>query len=298
MARLVARPPHLGHGAEHRPQRQPCLVDGNSPGPRLPDVVQPETGANLPNDRTYPALVGQAARSYYGLGNFRQPTNGMTATCSAFGRRAWRRRARCLPITGGRKISDPRAPLCALCLCVMMLIRPATLFANPLNPTFSTPTDYPMTTKTAFTADEWSTLLQAPLTASLYISVADPSLFGAFGEVFAVTRQLVEQANAEADNELMGAILAEFKDMASAHAAQPQMESDPAAVKAELLQRLERAVELLNKKATPAEAAGIKQRLLDFAQATANASKEGGFLGISSTGGSAIPRRRRSTSWR
>lgn len=141
-----------------------------------------------------------------------------------------------------------------------------------------------MTTKTAFTADEWSTLLQAPLTASLYISVADPSLFGAFGEVFAVTRQLVEQANAEADNELMGAILAEFKDMAGARAAQPQMESrDPAAVKAELLQRLERAVELLNKKATPAEAAGIKQRLLDFAQATANASKEGGFLGIGGT---------------
>lgn len=42
----------------------------NFPWTRLPDVVQPETGANLPNDRTYPALVGQAARSYYGLGNF------------------------------------------------------------------------------------------------------------------------------------------------------------------------------------------------------------------------------------
>lgn len=141
-----------------------------------------------------------------------------------------------------------------------------------------------MTTKANFTADEWSTLLQAPLTASLYISVADPSLFGAFGEVFAVTRQLVENAGASGDNELMGAILAEFKDMAGARAAQPQMESrDPAAVKAELLQRLQSVVTLLNKKATPSEAASIKQRLLEFAQATANASKEGGFLGIGGT---------------
>lgn len=141
-----------------------------------------------------------------------------------------------------------------------------------------------MTTKADFSAEEWSSLIQAPLAASLYISVADPSLFGAFGEVFSVTRQLVSEAQAPDGNELLSAMLAEFKDMTGARAAQPQIDSrDPAGVKAELLEQIERAVALLNTKASQAEATEIKQRLYLFAQRTAQASKEGGFLGMGGT---------------
>jgi hypothetical protein len=141
-----------------------------------------------------------------------------------------------------------------------------------------------MTTKADFSAEEWSTLMQAPLAASLYISLADPSFFGAFGEVFSVTRQLVAEAQAPSENELLGAMLAEFKDMAGARAAQPSLQNrDPAGARAELLEQIERAVALLNTRATQAEATDIKQRLYQFAQGTAEASKEGGFLGMGGT---------------
>jgi hypothetical protein len=138
-----------------------------------------------------------------------------------------------------------------------------------------------VTTKADFTPEEWSLLLQAPLAASLYITLAAPSFFGAFGEVMSVTRQLVKNAQTPVDNELFGAMLAEFKDMEGARAAQPQMETrDPVGAKAELREQLVRTEALLRAKATAEEAADLRVRLMNFAHRTAEASKEGGFLGI------------------
>lgn len=138
-----------------------------------------------------------------------------------------------------------------------------------------------MTNKSAFSSEEWQDLTQAPLAASLYIVLAAPSLFGSFGETFAATRQLVEGAQQSTGNELLDAILGEFKELGTARAAQPDLEGhDPAAIKAQLSGLLQNAVGLLDRKATPAEASAVKKWLYEIAEKTASASKEGGFLGI------------------
>lgn len=138
-----------------------------------------------------------------------------------------------------------------------------------------------MTTKNDFTPEEWQTVVAAPLVASLYITMASPSLFGSFSEVMAATDALVKAAQEPSDNALRNAILAEFTATDTASAAQPQVESrDQASVLNELGGKLAAAVALINAKADPTEALQVRQSIYDLAVKTANASKEGGFLGI------------------
>lgn len=138
-----------------------------------------------------------------------------------------------------------------------------------------------MARKTDFTAEEWDTIAEAPLTASLYITVAAPSIFGAFGEVMSATRSLVEGAQTPGSNELQNDILAEFKSLDTARGAQPGMQGrDPASAKAELQGQLSSAVALIDAKAGAAEASEVKNWIYGIAERTAQASKEGGFLGI------------------
>lgn len=138
-----------------------------------------------------------------------------------------------------------------------------------------------MTAKTVFSAEEWKELTEAPLAASLFIVLAAPSLFGSLGETLAATRQLVEGAQTATGNELLDAMLAEFKEIGTARAAQPDLQGrDPAAIKSQLQEVVRGAAALLDEKATAEEARAIKQWLYGIAQKTADASKEGGFLGI------------------
>ena len=138
-----------------------------------------------------------------------------------------------------------------------------------------------MTTKAAFTPEEWTDITRAPLAASLLITMASPSIFGSMGEIFGATRTLVEGAQQPTGNELLDSILAEFKDLETARNAQPQIESrDPAAIKSELLGVIQRATALIAAQGTPEEVGPIKQWLYEIATNTANATKEGGILGI------------------
>jgi hypothetical protein len=138
-----------------------------------------------------------------------------------------------------------------------------------------------MSTKTDYTPEEWSDITRAPLAASLLITMASPSLFGSMGEIFGATKTLVEGAQQPTGNALLDSILAEFKDLDTARAAQPQIESrDPAAIKSQLLGIIGRAVALMQAKGAPAEVDAIKQWLYGIANSTANATKEGGFMGI------------------
>lgn len=138
-----------------------------------------------------------------------------------------------------------------------------------------------MTTKTDFTPEEWKVVVAAPLVASLYITMASPSLFGSFGEVMSATSALVKGAQETDSNTLKNAILSEFKQLDSARGAQPRVESrDQASVLAELKDELTAAVMLINTKGESSEAAGVRQWIYDIARQTADATKEGGFLGI------------------
>ena len=48
-----------------------------------------------------------------------------------------------------------------------------------------------MTIKTAFTPEEWTVLIQAPLNVAMLITVASPSVFGGMKEMFAAAQGLV-----------------------------------------------------------------------------------------------------------
>ncbi len=138
-----------------------------------------------------------------------------------------------------------------------------------------------MTTKADFTTEEWNDILEAPMTAAMYIIMASPSLFGSIKETFSVAKSIAVEAQKSSQNELLGDLLAEFKDKEATKEAQPEFSSkDPAVMKKEASQALEAVVAVLDEKATPEESSGIQTWLYQLAVNTANASKEGGFLGI------------------
>ena len=137
-----------------------------------------------------------------------------------------------------------------------------------------------MTTKTDYTSEEWEQLLEAPMSIAMYIAVAGPSVFGSIKEAMSVAKNIAKKSQ-EANTELLSALLADFQDKESAKLAKPEFESkDPASIKKEILDELNAVVTILNDKATPEESAEVKAWLYQVGVDVANASKEGGFLGI------------------
>ncbi len=137
-----------------------------------------------------------------------------------------------------------------------------------------------MTTKTDFTAEEWEQLLEAPMSIAMYIAVASPSIFGSIKEAVSVAKNIAKKTQ-EGTTELLSFLLAEFQDKEAAKQAQPEFESkDPASIKQEVLDELGAVVTLLDEKASAEEASEIKSWLYQVGVDAANASKEGGFLGI------------------
>ena len=137
-----------------------------------------------------------------------------------------------------------------------------------------------MTTKTDFTAEEWEQLLEAPMSIAMYIAVASPSIFGSIKEAVSVAKNIAKKTK-EGTTELLSFLLADYQDKESAKLAQPEFESkDPASIKQEVLDELGAVVALLDEKATVEETSEIESWLYQVGVDAANASKEGGFLGI------------------
>jgi hypothetical protein len=138
----------------------------------------------------------------------------------------------------------------------------------------------PMTTKADYTAEEWELLMRAPFMAAMAIVAASPSgPIGMIKEMFAVGRVLVEGTGEGETNELISALVAEVKAGHRPAAATESLRSIEAA-KALGLNTCREVAALLARKAPTAEAEGFKRWLLTAAQRVAEASKEGGFLGI------------------
>ncbi len=141
-----------------------------------------------------------------------------------------------------------------------------------------------MTAKTDFTSQEWQQLLQAPGAAGICIMMSDPSfVVGSMKEAFAVSASIIGREK-EKNSELLTALLAEFKDREMAKQAQLKYEKkDLETIKQTAFSALTEAVRILDAKATPEEAAEIKAWLYEVSLKTANAAKEGGFLGFGGT---------------
>lgn len=140
-----------------------------------------------------------------------------------------------------------------------------------------------MTTKSDYTEQEWKGLLQAPVMAGTYIIVADISITASAKEMSGMMKAIQAQKAPEAAAELVGSVVADIVAKANNKEKMEQPEfdkhQDP---KIQLMKILKEDLAILDEKSTPEEKAGFGAWLMTVAEATAEAGREGGFLGIGS----------------
>ena len=138
-----------------------------------------------------------------------------------------------------------------------------------------------MSTKADFSADEWDLLRSSPMMAGFLVVMASPSgPIGLVQESSAMTKLVLEAATS-AETPLLRSLSEDLKS--SMTIPRVPAGATPASVQAAATEILRRTSDLLEKKATPEEAAESKRWLTKVAQATAEATKEGGFLGFGGT---------------
>ena len=139
-----------------------------------------------------------------------------------------------------------------------------------------------MTTKADFTDEEWARLERAPIVAGMAISLADPGgPIEALKETAASVKTILETAKTGGDGELVDAVAKDVAAMAQQRQ-NPVGDFKPKGAMAgeEILEELRAVNGILTEKATPKEADAFRKWLLGAAQRTADAAKEGGFMGF------------------
>jgi hypothetical protein len=139
-----------------------------------------------------------------------------------------------------------------------------------------------MTSRTDFTDEEWRRLGRAPLVAGMAISFADPGgPIEALKETNAALRTVLQEAESGAHGDFVQAVAQDVADQAR-HRHNPMADFKPrgADARQEIEEELRAVNALLVEKTTPEEAAQFREWLKQAAQATAQAAKEGGFMGF------------------
>jgi hypothetical protein len=139
-----------------------------------------------------------------------------------------------------------------------------------------------MTTKADFTDEEWARLERAPIVAGMAISLADPGgPIEALKETAASVKTILETAKTGGDGELVDAVAKDVAAMAQQRQ-NPVGDFKPKGAMAgeEILEELRAVNGILTEKATAEEADAFRKWLLGAAQRTADAAKEGGFMGF------------------
>jgi hypothetical protein len=143
-----------------------------------------------------------------------------------------------------------------------------------------------MTNKQNFKPDEWTKILESTMLAGMAVSAAEPSgLWGSVKEAFASSSALAAAKSNAGSSELIKAVVADFETKEGRSAVQEALRQHLAGVAkpAEVVQRslanLKEVSSILNAKA-PQDAAGFKAWLQAISQNVAEASSEGGFLGV------------------
>jgi len=118
--------------------------------------------------------------------------------------------------------------------------------------------------------------------ASMYVTLASPSgPVGIVAETMAASKLVVQAIKETSGNALIDAVAAEYRERAENRQKldMPQLSRNADELKAQCLQACRDLAALLSEKA-PTEADGFVQWVYRAAQSTAEAAKEGGFLGI------------------
>jgi hypothetical protein len=129
-----------------------------------------------------------------------------------------------------------------------------------------------VTAKGDFNADEWATVVEAPVLAGLRVVGADRG--GTIRESVAIGKVYSKARQGQGQNELLDELLA------SPPAVDPkrvQAQGDIATASGD---RLGEALVILNEKGSAEDVEAYKKFVMDVAQAAAEAHKEGGFIGI------------------
>lgn len=139
-----------------------------------------------------------------------------------------------------------------------------------------------MSNQNDYSAEEWLTVSSAPIMAGLLVSLSDVSgPIGMAKEALAVVRAVTESASGGA-NELLSSIAASWK----AQVTKPQLPELPRdsqdSARNAALEHCKEAAAIVSQK-SPSEADEYKKWLVSLARKTAEAAKEGGFLGIGGT---------------
>jgi hypothetical protein len=141
-----------------------------------------------------------------------------------------------------------------------------------------------MTDKSNFTPEEWKLFLQSVIAAGIAVTAAEPSgLWGLLKESFAGGTELAKAKMDPGANALIKAVVADFST-AEGSAARDGLKntfkgSKPAEIKDKCIEILRQTAAIVDAKA-PADATALKNWLQQISQHVAEASKEGGFLGV------------------
>ena len=143
-----------------------------------------------------------------------------------------------------------------------------------------------MANKQNFEPDEWTKILESTMLAGMAVSAAEPSgLWGALKEAFASSSALAAAKSNAGSSELVKAVVAEFETKEGRAAVQEALRqrlagaAKPADAVQRSLANLRDVSTILDAKA-PQDAAGFKAWLQAISKNVAEASSEGGFLGI------------------
>lgn len=132
-----------------------------------------------------------------------------------------------------------------------------------------------MTKKADFNADEWSTLVEAPVLAGMRVVTAGRG--GTIRETMAMGKIYAAARQQQGESELLDDLIS------SPPAMDPKRVGSTGDIKGAAEERLREAIGVLDTKATPEEREAYKSFVVTLAETVANAHKEGGFMGVGGT---------------
>lgn len=142
-----------------------------------------------------------------------------------------------------------------------------------------------MADKSAFTEEEWRLVVSSPMLAGMAVTIGDPSgLWGMMKEGLVSASALLAARKDTAANAIAKAIASDLETAEGRGVARDNLKADlagksAAEIKARALDGLKRARAIVAAKA-PEEAEGFTAWLQAIAAKTAEAAKEGGFMGF------------------
>lgn len=140
-----------------------------------------------------------------------------------------------------------------------------------------------MSLKDKFTPDEWFQVMTGPGRVGAAVVAASPSgLTGLVAEAQAIAGAIRDQMAAAGRTPLLEAMAADLMGTPPSAQDRPQEERarDMEEARARSVEAVRQVVWLVGSKAGPEDLAAYRRLLLTVAERTAQAAKEGGFLGI------------------